>query len=161
VSKYTAFITTLMLTVSAWAQRPQATAPAPAPLPVAASPRVDAVNHVDPGKAYYRCYAVVPIIGSGKSGDPKRPMFVPLPGEQKNDRSGILAFQMVLSDDRTMALVEFVGANRAALAPILTTTESTAKSFERGLTSKAAIEAEFQKHKKGFTLDSWTPARPQ
>lgn len=146
------------------AQHPQVTPQPQLPLAsVATTPlRVDTPNHVDAGGAYYRCYAIVPIIGSGLPGDPRRPMFVPASTAiQKSDHSGILGFQMRLSDDKTMALVEFVGANRAALSAILMTTEQSAQVFERGVATRPEIEAAFQKYKKGFTLDSWTPVRTQ
>jgi hypothetical protein len=157
-----AFVCFLLLALlPAWSQRPQGTSGTSTSAPVAATPRVDETNHVDAGKAYYRVYAVVPIIGAGTSSDPKRPMFAPAPNANFDHSTSIIGFQMQLSDDHTMALVEFVGANRAALLPIITTTDVTSVVFERGKTTKATIEAEFQKYKKGFTLDSWTPVRPQ
>ena len=74
-----------------------------------------AQNRVSPEMMYHRVWAVVPLIGSGKPDDPKRPMFVPSPAEQtakfrKGDRSGIIGYSMQLSDDGQSALVEFVGA---------------------------------------------------
>jgi len=76
---------------------------------------VFAQNRVSPQMMYHRVWAVVPLIGTGKPDDPKRPMFVPSPAEQtakfrKGDRSGIIGYSMQLSDDGQSALVEFVGA---------------------------------------------------
>lgn len=63
-------------------------------------------------------------------------------------RSGILGFQCVESDDRKLALCEIVGANRAALKPILA--DTTVKSFLKGRDKLADAVAEFKKHKKDF-----------
>ncbi|MGD1097746.1 MAG: hypothetical protein ABSB35_37880 [Bryobacteraceae bacterium] len=119
------------------------------------------LNHVDPGSMYHRVFAIVPLVGAGTPTDPKRPMFAPLPSEIKSDHSGILAFQMQFSDDRKMALVEIVAANRAALSNILTATAPGLAVFEVGVAAKSDIETAFQTYKKGFTLNNWIPARPQ
>jgi hypothetical protein len=120
---------------------------------------VAAQTRVAPGNMYHRIYAVVPLVGAGTPADPKRPMFVPPPSAQvAGGRSGILAYQMQVSDDGKFALVEFVGESPAALHAVLDATVAGVKLFERGTTSKGAIEAEFQKYKKNFTLD-WTPLR--
>jgi len=118
-----------------------------------------AQNRVSPEMMYHRVWAVVPLIGSGKPDDPKRPMFVPSRAEQMakakiGDRSGVMAFSMQVSDDGNFALVEFVGASPAELKFIVNSQASGVKAFERGVATKAQIEAEFQKYKTGFTLDS-------
>lgn len=142
----------------AWAQQATGTqSPGPSPTAV----RVDSVHQVDPTTMYYRIYAVVPLIGSGTAADPKRPMFAPQATDFKSDHSGLLGFQMQLSDDKTMALVEIVARNRNVLLPAITSAATGVVIFEQGKSSKAAIEAEFQKYKKGFTLNSWIPVRPQ
>jgi hypothetical protein len=123
--------------------------------------RIDGPNRVDPGSMYYRVFAIVPLVGAGTPADPKRPMFAPLPSEIKADHSGILAFQMQFSDDRTMALVEIVAANRAALSNILNATAPGLAVFEVGVAAKSDVETAFQQYKKGFTLNNWIPARPQ
>lgn len=115
-------------------------------------PRRTGVTHVDPARMYYRIYAVVPMIGRGTKDDPKRPMFMSAPAEAitartRGDRSGILAMQYQLSDDRRTALVEFVAADKAAFAAILTSTDPNVKVFERGKATQAAIETEFRRHK--------------
>jgi len=129
--------------------------------PSATSLRVDSIHQVDPSTMYFRIYAVVPITGSGTAADPKRPMFAPLASDFKSDHSGILGFQMQLSDDKTMALVEIVAANRNVLLSTITSTAAGVVIFEQGKASKALIEAEFQKYKAGFTLNTWIPVRPQ
>ena len=74
---------------------------------------------------YHRVYAVVPMVGSGTPADPSRPMFVPAPpaegAQPATERPGLLGYQMQLSDDGTLALVEFVFATPAAFASALAT----------------------------------------
>jgi hypothetical protein len=120
-----------------------------------------AQNRVSPEMMYHRVWAVVPLIGSGKPDDPKRPMFVPAPAEQaakarKGDRSGIIGYSMQLSDDGNFALVEFVGATPADLKFIVNSQAPGVKAFERGTAKKEDIEAEFKKHKAAFALSSLT-----
>jgi hypothetical protein len=87
------------------------------------------VNHqrVPANTAYHRVWVVSPLIGTGKVGDPKRPMFVLAPVQMQlpqngaapsastipspPDRSGSLGYQMQLSDDGKSALIEFVFAS--------------------------------------------------
>ena len=123
--------------------------------PVGSSPRLDTVHRVDPSQMYHRVYAKVPLVGSGKAGDEVRPMFVPLPAQAAKDHTGIIAWQMQLCDDGKSALVEFVGATPKDLHTIIGSTDPNVKVFERGKHSQAEIEAEFQKYKKGFTLNSF------
>lgn len=88
-----------------------------------------AQQRVPPGLMYHRVWVVSPLIGTGKAGDPKRPLFVPAAGQPAtNDHSGILGYQMQLSDDGKSALVEFVFANAAAFQSVLQT-EATARSL--------------------------------
>ena len=145
------FFVILIFAPATWSQTASGTPPQ--------SPRVDSVLNVDPGNMYYRIYAVVPLVGTGQQGDPKRPMFVP--AQATKDRSGIIGWQMTLSDDKNSAIVEFVGVNRAALLPIITSTAAGVTVFERGKTAPSAIETAFQAYKTGFTLSSWIPVRPQ
>jgi len=57
-------------------------------------------------------WAVVPLVGSGSTGDPIRPMMVPSPGAASQQPADgppdLLGYQMQLSDDGKFALVEFV-----------------------------------------------------
>ena len=61
---------------------------------------------------YHRVWAVVPLVGSGATGDPIRPMLVPLPSTAGQQPAAgppdLLGYQMQLSDDGKFALVEFV-----------------------------------------------------
>jgi len=128
-------------------------------------PAVFAQNRVSPEMMYHRVWAIVPLTGSGKPDDPKRPMFTPSPAEQaaklqKGDRSGVIGYSMQLSDDGKFALVEFVGATPTDLQFIVTSTAVGVKAFERGKATKAQIEAEFQKYKAGFTVSSFTGQAP-
>jgi hypothetical protein len=86
-----------------------------------------AQHRVSPEMMYHRVWAVVPMIGSGKADDPKRPMFAPSAAEQtakfkQGDRSGVMGYSMQISDDGNFALVEFVGATPADLRFIVTST---------------------------------------
>ena len=68
-----------------------------------------AQRSVPPEYAYHHVWAVVPLIGTGTEADPRRPMLVPAPGQQKADEQpDLLSYQMQLSDDGKFALVEFV-----------------------------------------------------
>src|SRR5437762_13320772 len=116
-------------------------------------------HRVEPGNMYVRFVAVVPLVGTGRPGDPKRPDFLPAP-TAKVDPNGILGFTMQLSDDRKHALVEFVARNRAAFAPLLADRRPDVKVFERGKAGRAVIEAELRKWKTGFNLDAMTVRLP-
>jgi len=120
-----------------------------------------AQDRVSPEMMYHRVWAVVPLIGTGRGDDPKRPMFAPSPAElaakakaKDGGRSGIISYTMQISDDGNFALVEFVGASPAELKFIVNSNAPGVKVFERGTATKAQIEAEFQRHKAGFTLNS-------
>jgi hypothetical protein len=122
---------------------------------VTATPRHDAVHQVDPSQMYHRVYARVPMIGTGRRGDELRPMFAPLPSQVARDHTGILAYQMQISDDRKWALVEFVGATPKDLQAIISSTDPNVKVFERGKHGQDEIEADFKNFKKDFTLSSF------
>jgi hypothetical protein len=126
------------------------------PQPTAAKVAPINQRRVDPAAMYHRVYAVVPMVGTGKKGDPFRPMFVTLPSQATAAsvaaHTGILSYQMHVSDDGKFALVEFVGATRADLQPILASTAAGTTVFERGSATQAQIETEFKKYKKDFTM---------
>jgi hypothetical protein len=88
-------------------------------------------------------------------------MFIPPPPvlskvpQAAATHTGILAYQMQLSDDGKSALVEFVGGTRADLLSIITSTAAGVVAFERGNATQTQIEAEFQKYKKTFTLSQF------
>lgn len=125
-------------------------------------PSVAGPQRVSPEHSYSRILVIVPMIGSGKADDPKRPMGAPTPAQLRTmNRDGIIGMQYVLSDDGKFALVEFVTASPIALKPLLTASAAAGnKSFERGKNTVLDVEAEFQKLKKGFRLDQFPHALP-
>jgi hypothetical protein len=98
--------------------------------------------------------AVVPVmVGQGTFDDPKRPMYAPSPAQiqaSTASRQGILGFTYVMSDDGTLALVEYVARDRSAFQAILA--DATVKSFLKGRDKREDMEAEFLKHKKDFNF---------
>jgi hypothetical protein len=127
--------------------------------------RRDTVHRVDPGQMYYRIYARVPIVGTGTKGDPKRPMFAPVtpqtapsgPAAAAAVHTGILGYTMLISDDGNWALCEFVGATPKDLQVITSAAGPNVVVFERGTSTVAQIEADFQQYMKGFTFASFAP----
>jgi hypothetical protein len=84
----------------------------------------------------------------------RRPAYAPVPARgTAASRSGIIAFSCQPSDDKSLALCEFVAADPAALRPILS--DRLVKSFEKGKAQKADVETEFKKYKKDFDLDKF------
>jgi hypothetical protein len=116
---------------------------------------------VNPRQMYERIMVVVPLVGTGTLDDPKRPMYAPAPSSavpagtaaSTPARTGIIAFTHVLSDDGKVALCEFVARDRSAFNAILA--DPTAKSFAKGVHSRADAEAEFKKYKKDFDIDKF------
>jgi hypothetical protein len=80
---------------------------------------LNAQQRVSPGLTYHRVLAVSPLVGTGKSGDVKRPVFISATPSAANDRSGVLGYQMQLSDDGQSALVEYVFTSPAAFQAVL------------------------------------------
>ncbi len=125
----------------------------------AVTPTAFAQHKVDARQMYERLLCVVPMVGKGTLDDPKRPMYAPIPSKlSAATRSGIIAFSHVISDDGKYALAEFVARDRSAFAPIisdiaLASADINIKTFERGKTKQADIEAEFKKHKKDFSFE--------
>jgi hypothetical protein len=105
--------------------------------------------HVDPRNRGERIIAVVPLTGAGNPGDPKRPLFAPLPEQMRT--SGIYEFTYQLSDDGKHAIVEFAAKDSAVLETILNDPR-TVKAFKKGKDKKDDIEKELKKHKKDFKL---------
>jgi hypothetical protein len=77
--------------------------------------------------AYHRVWAVTPLVGSGKAGDPVRPMFVAAPPAAAAGggltapavRPNLLGYQMQMSDDGKFALVEYVFQSPPAFQAVL------------------------------------------
>lgn len=118
-----------------------------------------------PGSAggnYHRVWAVTPLVGSGKPGDPIRPMFVAAEPAAASDRSGVLAYQMQLSDDGKFALVELVFATPAAFQAALQTeaaargisvpTASAANATVTAATGPSAVQTALQGAVAGLTM---------
>ncbi len=107
---------------------------------------------VDPRNMYERILAIVPIVGKGTLEDPKRPLYAPLPSAVRPaQRTGILGFTFIASDDGKFALVELVAQDRAAFRDILA--DSTVRTFLRGRDQRADIEAAFKLLKRDFVFD--------
>ena len=117
---------------------------------------VCAQRRVDPRNTYHRVIAVVPIVGTGTAGDPKRPQYAPNPTSASSN--GIIGFTQVATDDGKFAIVEFVARERKALLPIIADTSIT--SFEKGTQTQDVIEAALRKFKKDFDLISFEVVMP-
>lgn len=126
-----------------------------------------AQHRVDPGSMYARIYAIVPMTGSGTWDDPKRPMFAPLPQQMTpGNRTGIIAFNHVESDNGNFALIEIVAASRPQLA--LVTAQVNAQLagttgfqlFDRSTTSLATVQSAFQALKANFDITKFRVVVP-
>jgi hypothetical protein len=106
---------------------------------------------VNPHFTYSRVFCVVPLIGTGQPGDPKRPDYIP--AATVSSPNGIIAFYHEVSDDGNWALAEIVARNRAALLPILNDTRPGVWAAEKGAVTKAQVLAVFQQYKKLIDLD--------
>ena len=114
---------------------------------------LSAQDNVPPSMLYHRVWAVVPLIGEGTREDPRRPMFVPSPteerqrakdtetrgGRRKVKDPGILSYSMQVSDDGESALVEFVGLTPESLRFITEFRDPRVKVFERGKAKREEI----------------------
>jgi hypothetical protein len=110
---------------------------------------------VDPAQRYHRLICLVHLTGTGTVADPIRPEFVPDEEERARlGRSGIIAWTFQITDDGTMAIVHLAAVDRKAFERILADTRPEIRVFEIGKHDRAAIEAEMQRHKQGFNLDS-------
>ena len=106
---------------------------------------------VDPRVSYQRILCAVPYTGKGTRSDPKRPMYVPV--ASSNDRSGIIGWTHVPSDDKTMAIVEFVALDQKSFAAILA--DKSVVVFSRGNGAQAAVQAALSKYKKDLDLNKF------
>jgi hypothetical protein len=123
---------------------------------------LQAQQRIDAVQLYHRVWVAVPMIGTGKGDDPRRPIFMPRPSQQKADKNGILAMHCELSDDGNTALVELVVADRSTANTIFSAAGlnlPALKVFEKGKNTQAEVEAEFQKYKKSFKFNPLTTAR--
>jgi hypothetical protein len=123
-----------------------------------------AQHRVNPTQLHERIYARVPMVGTGKYGDPRRPMYAPNPDSPRpilltgqKPTPVITGFSYQLSDDGKFALVEFVTPNKSAFNTILADAKADITGvnltiFERGKATREQIETEFRKYKKDFDL---------
>ncbi len=104
---------------------------------------------------YERLICIVPVVGTGSPGDPRRPLYAPVPPRAGSPalEDGIIAYNSLLSDDGRFALVELVARDRSAFEQIFKERRSDVRIFERGKSARAQIEQEFRKHKRNFDLD--------
>ena len=108
---------------------------------------------VSPFHRYHRLICLEHLIGAGTESDPRRPEFVPPPNAAPA-RTGILAWSAQMTDDKQMAIVEYVAVDRGAFRGILADNRPEIRVFEIGKDSRAAIEAFMQRHKANFSLDT-------
>ena len=117
---------------------------------------VCAQRQVDAKFTYSRVICVVPFVGQGTAADPKRPEYAPWPAS--TNPAGIIAFSFLPSDDGKSAVVEFVALHRAAFQALFN--DSSITVFEKGVVSKATIEAAVQQYRKNFNLDTFGVVMP-
>jgi len=101
---------------------------------------------------YYRLICLVHLTGSGRPKDPVRPEYVPSAPDLS--RAGILAWSMQPTDDRSMAILHVVAADRKAFDGLLNDRRAEIRVFEIGRDSRAAIETEMRRYSRQFSLDS-------
>jgi hypothetical protein len=138
----------------------QAAAAVAAAAPTAPGTIATTQQRVDPTMTYHRVMAIVPLVGSGTSIDPSRPMFAPTP-QATPSHTGIIAYQHQLSDDGTLSLVEFVAVDRSAFAALFASTNPLVQYFEVGKSTQAQILAAFQQKKASFSLATFHPLSVQ
>ena len=112
-----------------------------------------AQHSVEASARYYHLICLVPLTGSGRQGDPIFPQYVPAAADA--GRSGILAWKMQLTDDKSMAIIHIVAANRSAFQTVLSDKRPEVLVFEPGVQSKAAIELALRKYSKNFSLSTF------
>ncbi len=122
-----------------------------------------AQHKVDTRQLYERLYVVAPMTaGKGTWAEPKRPLYAPSPREMNPaSRTGIIGYTYVLSDDGQFALVEFVARDASAFQHILADINANlnvnvnVKAFRKGQDKREDVEAEFRKHKKDFSFQTF------
>ncbi len=107
------------------------------------------------------------MIGTGRAGDARRPMFAPTPASGQREaratpagETEITGFRYELSDDRRLALVEFTARHPRAFAAITSSTHPDVKVFARNTATVADVEREFRKHKPSFDAQKFLGGRP-
>lgn len=108
---------------------------------------------VDPGNQGERIYAIVPMVGTGRGDDPRRPLFAPLrtPGARTTPADPVITgFRYELSANGQLALVEFIAGHPKAFDAIRGANRADVKVFERNRATVADLEREFRAHKPNF-----------
>ncbi len=108
---------------------------------------------VDPYARYHRLICLVHLTGTGSASDPVRPEYTPASADAPS-RTGILAWSFQISDDGTMAVVQYVAVDRNAFQSIFADTRPEVLIFEIGKVDRSVIETALQQFKKGFNLDT-------
>jgi hypothetical protein len=126
-----------------------------------------AQHRVDPSSMYARIYAIVPMVGTGTWDDPIRPMYAPPPQQMvPGNRTGIIAFNQVMSDNGNFALIEIVAANRPQLTLITAQMNAQLSAttgfqlFDRSITPAATIQSAFQLLKANFNINQFRVVVP-
>ncbi len=88
------------------------------------------------------------MVGAGTWEDPRRPMFAPVRGKADPGSEGLLGYGYQVSDDGSVALVEFVARDRAAFKKILA--HPAARAFIRGRDKRSDMEGLFRQYKRDF-----------
>ena len=125
---------------------------------------------IDAAHRYFRVIALVHFVGRGTPDDPIRPEFVPNDRGPKAGpavlspsaaakpgalRPGILGWSMLSTDDKKMANVHLVAADRGAFDALKNDKRADIRVFEIGKRGKSEIEGELKKVKKDFDLDKF------
>lgn len=127
---------------------------------------LQAQRRVDPTQLYERVFAILPMTGKGTLADPKRPAGLPLPGAMKaNDRTGVVAYNVQLSDDGNLALVELVFASKTTALPAMAQLRAATASpdvqiFDNPGLQRAEIQRAFGAKKKGLDLTKFQVVVP-
>ncbi|MFN7921462.1 MAG: hypothetical protein U0Q16_15275 [Bryobacteraceae bacterium] len=119
-------------------------------------PRATAQPPVSPENLHERVIAVVPMIGTGKPDDPRRPLFAPTASAPS---PGILGFSCQPADDANIAICEFIARDRKSLDPLLKANRADVKTFIRGVHAKQDIDLQLKAFKRNFDIDAFLDSR--
>ena len=111
---------------------------------------------VDPTNTYHRVYAIVPMLPSSSEASAARPKHAPLPDEI-GPKTRILGFSSELSDNGSVALIEIVALDRAALQNVLS--DNSVQVWEKGASNLLAMEIAFRQLKRNFSLSQFDEVR--
>ena len=107
-----------------------------------------------PYATHDRILAILPLTGNGSAAQPRRPALMPAEGLA----AGVVSFRWISADDGQRAIVEIVlASDGAAIRSQLQGFGAAAKWFERGRSSRSAVETELRKAKSNFRLEDFLP----